>query len=249
MNNFNQFNIVDKKKAKEINLKELFQVIKRRFWIIALITAFASIVGGILSNSSITPLYQSSSRIIITGSSEEDRKTLQVIVKDSTILDKVIEELNLGTSAEALAGQITVASIESSQVVSISVIDKDPKLAAIIADTTAQVFKDEVPKIVLVDESNDYVRILSAAKVNPVPINGNNNNKLFMAIIGGMVIGFGLAFLLESLDDTIRSEREIETLLGVPVLGKVSKMNKRNVKKKNHSKYDLELGGETIGIK
>jgi capsular polysaccharide biosynthesis protein len=242
MNSFNQNNN-DKRKAKEINLQELFNVIKRRFLAIAVITILAGIVGMILNNTSIVPLYQSSSRIII-GADEESRKTLQVIVRDASILDLVVKELNLSKSAEALAGQISVASVEGSQVVSISVVDTDPEQAAIIADTTAKIFQEEVPKIV----GQDYIRSLSKAKVNPLPINPKSNNKVFMAIIGGLVVGVGLAFLLESLDDRIRSEKEIESMLGVQVLGRVSKMNKRNIKKKN-SQSNLEIRGESVGFK
>lgn len=247
MNNFDQFNNTEKKRAKEINIKELFQVIKRRFWIIAIVTMFAGIVGGLQSQTKTIPLYQSSSRIVI-GADEESRKTLQVIIRDSIILDKVIEELNLNRSAEVLAGQISVASVEGSQVVSISVIDMDPIFAATLADKIAKVFRDELPNIF--GPEYDYIRLLSGAKVSPVPINQTNNNKLYIAIVGGLIVGIGLAFLLESLDDRIRSTREIELLLGLRVLGRVSKVSKRSVKKKtNIMQLDYHLRGENIGNK
>ncbi|MDQ0975357.1 capsular polysaccharide biosynthesis protein [Neobacillus niacini] len=244
MKNVNQIQGQENHRVKDINLKELFLVIKRRFWVIVMIAIIASIIGAYLNNLSTTPLYQTSSRIII-GTDAESQKTLQVIIKDSAILDKVIEELNLDKSAEELAGQISVASIDGSQVVSISVIDRDPILAASIADKTAQVFKDEVPNIV----GEDYIRLLSNAKVNTSPINQENNNKLYLAIIAGIIVGIGFAFLIESLDDRIRSEKEIEALFGVQVLGKISKMNNRNIKKKKSGRLEIELRGETIGYK
>ncbi|MFB3161322.1 Wzz/FepE/Etk N-terminal domain-containing protein [Neobacillus sp. 179-J 1A1 HS] len=244
MKNVNQIQRQENHKVKDINLKELFLVIKRRFWVIMVITIIASIIGAYLNNLSTTPLYQTSSRIII-GADGESQKTLQVIIKDSTILDKVIKELNLDKSAEQLAGQISVASIDGSQVVSISVVESDPILAAKIADKTAQIFKNEVPNIV----GQDYIRLLSNAKVNPTPINQENNNKLYLAIIAGIVVGVGFAFLIESLDDRIRSEKEIEALFGVQVLGKISKMNNRNIKKKKSGRLEIELRGETIGYK
>jgi capsular polysaccharide biosynthesis protein len=244
MKNVNQIQGQENHRVKDINLKELFLVIKRRFWVIVMIAIIASIIGVYLNNLSTTPLYQTSSRIII-GTDAESQKTLQVIIKDSAILDKVIEELNLDKSAEELAGQISVASIDGSQVVSISVIDRDPILAASIADKTAKVFKDEVPNIV----GEDYIRLLSNAKVNSSPINQENNNKLYLAIIAGIIVGIGFAFLIESLDDRIRSEKEIEALFGVQVLGKISKMNNRNIKKKKSGRLEIELRGETIGYK
>jgi capsular polysaccharide biosynthesis protein len=246
MNNSIQLNGFEKKKAKEINLQELFQVLKRRFWIIVVVTLIAVFLGLIQSKMTKTiPLFQSSARVII-GADEESRKTLQVIVRDSTILDKVIKELVLNESAETLSGRISVASVESSQVVSISVIDNDPIIAANIANTTAQIFRDEVPNII----GKDYIRILSKAKVNTIPINQENNNKLFIAIIGGLVVGIGLAFLIDSMDNKIRSENEIESILSLQVIGIVPKINNRNVKSKNKSKQKkIQKRGETIGYK
>jgi capsular polysaccharide biosynthesis protein len=240
MTNFKQTNNTSRREAKEINLKEILNVIMKRFLIIIIMTCIAGIAGFYYSSYNQTPLYQTSSRIII-GANGDLMKTLQVIIKDTTVLEKVIQELDLAKSPEALAGQINVQSVEASQVVSINVVDTDPVIAAEIANTTAKVFKEEVPNII---EFND-VRNLSEAKVNPYPINGNQDRTILIAIIIGLVAGVGIAFLLDSFDDTIRSEREIEELLGIPVIGHVSKMNKKNIKKKGHYEIELNLRGET----
>src|SRR4051812_22121184 len=166
MDSFQKMNQGTQKRAKEINLRELFLVIKRRALVIALVTIIAGFVGYILNQSTVVPLYQSSSRIII-GADEESRTTLQVIVRDSSILDIVIKKMGLKETSDQLASKITVASVENSQVVSISVVDPNPVMASKIADTTAEIFKEEVPKIV----GKDYIRFLSKAKVNPIPIN------------------------------------------------------------------------------
>lgn len=241
MNQFEQN--FEKRKAKEINLNEIYKVIKKRILPLLILTIIGAAAGFLQDHVTVTPLYKTSSRVII-GADDQARTTLQVIVKDRTILDKVVQQLKLPMSSDALANEITVTSIDSSQVVSITVVNKDPKLAAQIANTTASVFKDEVPNIV----GKDYVRLLSDAKVNQVPINPKNNHKIYMYTIVGFVLGIGIAFLLDSFDNTVRSEKEIERLLGINVLGKVSKMNKRNVKKKK-SKLKIGVRGETIDFK
>jgi capsular polysaccharide biosynthesis protein len=240
----NQFEAsIEKKKAKEINLSEIYKVIKKRIWPVLVLTFIGAIIGYLQDNITITPLYQTSSRVII-GADEATRTTLQVIVKDPTILDKVVKKLNLPMTSDALANEITVSNIDSSQVVSITVVNKDPRLATQIANTTARVFKQEVPTII----GQDYVRLLSDAKVNPVAINPKNNHKIYTYTLIGLVLGIGLAFLLDSLDNTVRSEQEIEKFLGLNLLGKVSKMNKRNVKRKK-LKFNMDVRGETIEFK
>lgn len=236
-----------KRKAKDINLKELYEVIRRRLWIVVLITVIAASLGAYYSYSiKTTPQYQSSSRIIISANAGL-RTTLQVIIKDSTILDKVVQQLNLPFSSDELAGKINVESIDESQVVSISVIDTDPERAANIANTIAKVFKEEIPNIV----NFNKVRLLSDAKVNPWSINsGQSHIKIILiAFIAGLIISLGLVFLLDSLDDTLKSNQEVEAALGLPVLGRVSKLNRRNLKRKNVKKVYLETRGETIGYK
>jgi capsular polysaccharide biosynthesis protein len=244
MNTIIQKTSPETKKSRDINLKEVFDVMKRHIWVVLVVTILAAAFGIAKSMIPVEPLYQASSRIII-GADDQSRTTLQVIIKDSTVLDIVIKELKLKTTSAALANQISVASIDSSQVVSITVTNTNPEMAVKIADTTAKVFKDEVPKIV----GKDYVRLLSNAKLNLTPINQSHSNKVLTYGIIGVVVGVGLTFLLDSFDNKLRNEKEIELLLGLPVLGKVSRMNKRNVQRKTDQKLELELRGDSIGFK
>ncbi|MBT2709464.1 hypothetical protein J7I91_16100 [Pseudomonas sp. ISL-84] len=235
----------DQKVAKEINLKDLYRVIKKRYWILILFAGLATIAGWFYSSINKTvPLYDTSTNIIINAESGY-RNTLQVIIKDTTVLEEVIKELGLEKSPEALAASINVASIDDTQVVKISVIDTDPKRAADIANATAGVFIKEIPQIMDFDD----VRILSSAKVDPIPINESNQSKIILvAFIFGIIAGIGLIFLIDSLDDSIKSERDIEMLLELQVLGSISKMNKKNINKKK-LKTKIEFRGETIGFK
>lgn len=241
----NIYDSVNKRKAKEINIKEILLILKKRLWIIMGMTIITTSLGLYYSHTSYVPLYQTSSRIII-GATPDKMNTFQVIIKDIRILEKVVKNLGLSQTPESLAGQITVASIDSSQVVSISVTDSDPERGAKIANTTAEVYKEEIPSIMKFDGE---VSILSQAKAAVSPINQNENRKVIIAAIIGIVIGLGIVFLLDSLDESVRSERDIEAELGLPVLGKVSKVNKRNIKKKYHRNFELEVRGEYIGYK
>lgn len=234
-----------KKIAKEINLKEILLVIKKRLWVLIVVTIIAAISGFAYgANKTTTLLYQSSTRVII-GADAELMKTLQVIIKDSTVLGKVVEKLKLNRSPESLANQINVESLDDSKVVSISVIDTDPNLATEIANTTAEVFKNEIPKIL---GFND-VKILSSAKVNPQPINEDSNKAAIIGLIFGLFAGLGLVFLLDSMDDTVKSERDVEEYLDLPVIGQISKMNKKNIQKQSHHQFDFKQGGGSVAVK
>ena len=231
--------------SKEVNIRDWLMVLKKRLWIIVLFTVLTFVCGVFYIKWFTTPLYQSSATIIIDADADL-RNTLQVIIKDSRVMEKVGRELGLSTSAENLAAQITVTSIDNSQVVNIGVIDSNPEKTAAIANTTAKVFKEEVPGII----NFDHVHFLSGAKVNSTPINGNHNKLLIIAIGLGVVIGIGVSFLLDSLDHSIRSADDIENLIGIPVIGRVSKINRVKSKsnREHRHKATVNHGGEKLSL-
>lgn len=229
--------------AKEINIKDFLRLLRKRFWIIALITMIATLAGYFYSNHNNSPLYQTSTRVLV-GSGSENMKTLMVMIKDPSVMEKVKEDLHLSRSAEGMAGQIEVTRLDESQVIKISVIDSDPLVAASIANMTAKVFKKEIANIL---DFKD-VKLLSAAKENPYPINATQNRTIIIALVFGLITGTGLVILLESLDGTIRKDREVEAVLGVPVLGVISNMNKKKLAIKRSSQNAVEVRGETVGV-
>lgn len=232
------------KHAKEINLRDYYLLIKKRFWIIAVIMVISGTAGFFYSKFTNTLLYQTSTRIII-GSDSEYMKTLMVMIKDPIIMEKVKMELQLDRPPEEIANQIQVTRMEDSQVIKISVMDSDPKLAADLANTTASTFKQEIVQILNFRD----VQLLSEAEVNSEPINETRNRTMAIASILGLITGVGFVFLLDSLDSKVRKEYEVEEVLGVPVLGVVSNMNKKQKLANRHKKKELHLRGETIGLK
>lgn len=220
-----------------ISLKELFHILKKRLAMILVISFGAAIVSAIISFFFMTPIYQSSTQILVNQKKQEGAmfqagevqtniqltNTYKVIIKSPVILDQVNEKLNLNMTAQALKGKINVANEKDSQVIFVTAEDKDPKLARDIANVTAEVFKTEVAKIMSVDN----VTVLSKAEVaeNQSPIKPRPMFNVAIAFVVGLMAAVGLAFLLEYLDNTVTKEEDVENLLGLPVLGVVARMD------------------------
>lgn len=226
-----------KENMEEISLTEIFQTLKKRVWLIFSITSIAAIASAIISFFILTPIYQSSTQILVNQTNNEQAlynvsdirtnieliNTYNVIIKSPAILDKVIEELEIERSYGQLNSQISVASQNNSQVISITVQDPDPVLAAKIANTTATVFQREIIKIMNVNN----VSILAQASIgdNPSPVKPQPLLNIAIAVVVGLMVGVGIAFLLEYLDNTIKSEQDIARILDIPVLGTVTVIN------------------------
>ncbi|MCA1010100.1 YveK family protein [Halobacillus halophilus] len=246
MNIKRQKNFIDDGRSSDINLKEYFDVIKRRAWIIIVLMLLTTSAGIAYTHLNNTLLYQTSTRIILE-TEDKDMNTLMVMIKDPIIMDEVKKLLNLEISDEELASKITVDRLDESQVVLISVTDTSPERAANIANSTAQVYKKKIGDILSFEE----VQLLSEAKLNPMPINENQSRNLVAAAVFGLIVGVGIVFLLDTLDGTIRSRHEIEEYLDIPVIGSVSTMNRRNTitNKKKKQSSNVEARGEKIDIK
>ncbi|MDR0138867.1 Wzz/FepE/Etk N-terminal domain-containing protein [Metabacillus idriensis] len=221
-----------------ISLKELFTTLKKRLGLILIITAIATMTSGVVSYFFITPIYQTSTQILVNQSQADQQQfnpnqiqtnlqlinTYNVIIKSPAILDKVKSELDLKESTGALNEKITVGSEKDSQVVLITVQDEKAEKAALIANTVAATFQSEIKNIMKVDN----VSILSKADIGEQlsPIKPKPVLNMAIAFVVGLMSGVGLAFLLEYLDNTIKDEQEIEKLLELPVLGSIALMDR-----------------------
>ncbi|WP_394186706.1 YveK family protein [Metabacillus halosaccharovorans] len=242
-----------------ISLKELFRTLKKRLSLIIIITAIATATSGIVSYFLLTPIYQSSTQILVNQSKDEQQvynagevqtnlqliNTYNVIIKSPAILDKVIEKEKLDMTASALNGLVTVASEQNSQVVNITVQNEDPKKAADIANSIATTFQEEISNIMNVDN----VSILTQAQVgeNTSPIKPQPVLNMAIALVVGAMVGVGIAFLLEYLDNTIKTEQDIENQLGLPVLGAITTINMDDDVKEEPSSATLRTRGESVG--
>ncbi|NLR42247.1 YveK family protein [Priestia megaterium] len=245
-----------------ISLRELFAVLRKRLWLIVLITIIAATVSAVISFFVLTPVYESKTQILVNQAKNDQQlynpqvvqtnvqliNTYNDIITSPAILDKVVKELKLDESSQSLKGQIQVTSAQDSQVAQIVVQDTSAKRAADIANTTASVFQKQVPKLMNVDN----VKVLSKAALgeNPSPVKPQPLMNVAIAIVVGLMVGVGLSFLLEYLDNTLKTEQDIENILELPVMGVITTI-KDVPKATNVQRPDLTARvpqrGETFG--
>lgn len=226
-----------------ISLKEIFNTIKKRLLLIFAITLGVALIAAIISYFVLTPTYQSSSQFIVNQTQEDPSvqynvndiqanvqiiNTYNVIIKSPAVLGEVIEELDLPYSVAALSENITVSNEQNSQVVTVTATDEIPATAVEIANTTVTVFQDKIQDFMNVDN----VSVLTEAQLSPqpTPVAPNPVLNIAIAMVLGAMIGVGLAFLLEYLDNTITTEDDIDKHLGLPVLGVISTITNEDVR-------------------
>lgn len=225
-----------------ISLKEILHVIRKRLGMILSLTIGAALISAVVTFFFITPLYQASSQFLVNQNRTQTDSTVElndirtnvelintynVIIKSNRILNDVISELNLPLATGDLSEKISVSNENNSQVVTVTVTDPDPALAVRIANTTVEVFQAQIDDLM----NADNVNILNEAELapNPSPVSPNLKLNIAIAFVLGAMVGVGLAFLLEFLDTTIKTEQDVEQKLELPVLGVVSHINDKDL--------------------
>lgn len=224
-----------------ITLKEIAQTIKKRLGLIIVLTLGAALISGLFTYFFITPIYQANSQFLVNQNHNQTESTVELndirtnielintyseIIRSNRILDEVIDQLNLTITSGTLREKLSVSNENNSQVVTVSATDPSPAMAVEIANTTVEIFQNQIDDLMNVDNVN----ILNAAQLpeNPSPVSPNLILNVAIAFVLGGMVGVGLAFLFEFLDTTIKTEDDIEKTLELPVIGIVSKMNEHD---------------------
>lgn len=223
---------------EEINIKELLSYfISKIYLIIIIVLVFAA--NGYLYFAHIqTPKYHSSTTIILVSEKEDTNtsnislnqqlvSTYSEIVKNRSVLNKVINKLDLNMTVKELAEKITVTSVDKTEIIKIEVSDSDNVLARDIASEITNTFITEVNDIFKLQN----VTILSEAQVEKQPYNVSLVKQVTLSSIFGLFISLVILFLIYYFDTSVKSVEAIEEKAKLTVLGTVEKVKGKNENK------------------
>lgn len=242
---------------EELDLKELISIFLNKKYLIIIVLLIFAIMGIIYTSNFITPLYQSSTSLVLVqiakdNSSESNSITAtdvtlnsklvedyREIAKSKSVANKVKENLKLEQDISEIQKSISVTAISDTELIQITVTESDPELACKIANEVARVFRDKVSEIYNVSN----VHVLDKAEVPTEP----SNIHLFKNIVIFMFIGFILVsayiLLVNMLDTTIKTDTDIEKTLGIPVLASIVQTDesvKKKIKKNTNNSESIE---------
>ena len=223
----------------EIDLRELFGALMRRWWAIVLAILIAGAAAFGYTYFLIDPLYESSTLLYVNNSdisvgstsfsiSNADLTAAQklvdtyvVILKSRTALNAVIEEADLDYTYEELEKMITASAVNSTEVFEIVVTSKSPGEAEKIANTIADVLPDKIADIV----AGSDVRIVDYAVVPSHRSSPSYTRNTVIGMLLGAVLSAGIVILAYLFDENIRSEDYLtQTYPEIPLLSVIPDM-------------------------
>ena len=243
----------------EIDLVELLGVILHNLWIIIVSGVIVAAVALLVSYFIITPKYESVTKIYVISKTNADTMTysdLQAgstltkdykeLVKSRPVLEEVLAETGIDVELKDLEEQITVEVPQDTRIVSITVEDKDPYEARIIADSVRIAASKHIQEVM----DTEAVNVVEEASL---PIEKSSPSILKNTAIGyavGLFLAIAIVIINYIMDDTIKTPDDVEKFLGVSVLGSIpysendlsdkAEMERYGKKKKQRKKKQKE---------
>lgn len=218
-----------------IDLREYFYIIKKKLWVIALSAIICGLVSGLISFFVLNPVYEASTTLIVNKEVKDETVQMNTsddlnfvqklavtygeIIKSRTVITSTINKLGLDSTYEEISDSITVTNIDNTQIIKISVQNNNPHLAAKICNTIPKIFGVEAERVV----KASGIEIIDKAEIPENPIKPNKMMNIAIAIVLGIMGSVFVIFLLEALNTKVKSPKDIEEKLGIPVFGVVPK--------------------------
>lgn len=219
---------------EEINLKDLFNFFVKKIPVIAAVSVIVMLLGMLYNILFKKPLYYGDTTLILVQENNNYNQngsitqndillnqklvaTYTEIVKSKRVLDRVIKELSLDDSYEALKNNIKVSSVSDTEIIKIAVSNKDSSEASRIANKIADVFQEEVMEIYNLKN----VSVIDAAVEQEQPYNIHSLRDAIIYLAAGLILSTGVFFVIYYFDTSVKSSEEVEQKLGIPVIGTI----------------------------
>lgn len=208
-----------------IDLSELLRLLWSHVLQIVAVGLVAAVISFLVCTFALTPRYQASVNMIVNTrqdntttmstdnitSAKNMIDTYAVIIKSNLVLNDVIQRMGLDMTYSQLADSITVGSVNSTQIMAITVTNENPGLAGKIAQTIAEVAPD------VIEASS--CKAVSDVEIGTTPVYPQTKKTMLLCALAGMVAACALLVVNHLLHNYIVDDEDVQKKLDLPVLG------------------------------
>lgn len=212
----------------EINLAELFQLLKTKIKMIVIVVLICTLLAGLGTVFLISKKYESTASIYpkpevtegVVDYTQINANNLMVnnyiaMINGNNIQSMVAEELDL--DVKELNSYISVSNESNTQIISITARTKDPELSKKIVDSLVDTFKTEAKESLNVNN----ITTIDQAEIATAPVSPSLKLNLLIGAFIGAFLSIGYVFIVFMLDTHIHNKEEAEKYLGIPNLGSI----------------------------
>lgn len=235
---------------EEIDLRELFNIFWNKKYQILLTVLIFIIIGVVYTIGFTTPMYSAKTTLVLamSGNAGGEKKennsitttditlnskligTYSKLVKSSKVVRQVLSNLNIEENENKIKNNISVTAEEDSEVIRITVNHENATYAAKIANEVASEFSKMINELYKIDN----IYIVDKAEVPNGPSNIHHAKDVILFALVGLALSAAYVFILNMLDNTIKTAEDIERAYGMQVLVTIPKIES----------FDSEKGGK-----
>ena len=215
----------------EIDLLQMGRVLLKNAKYIVVVAVIAGLIGWLASTMGITPIYQADAKMIVnskmtnisTGQITSDQlassmklvDTCAIIIRSRTVLQPIIDQLGLEDSYGELAACVSVTAVNETPVMQITV--QHPDLE--VAKAVSKMILELSPKIIIETVEAGSVKTVESTYASQAPVSPNTTMYAVIAALLGGMAACAVVVVIAIMDDTIKSEADVQNFLHLPVLG------------------------------
>lgn len=212
-----------------ITLDEILKSLKKHWKLIFICTMVMTISVTAFTLFLVKAKYETSTKVFIgkeQGSVEDYNssdvqmyqqllKTYSQVVKTRDVARGAIESGNLDLEVKDIVERLSVVTLPDTQIMEIKYVSTDPREAIEVINE----IKNQFIKVAVELVPNGNIQVLEEADFPNNPVSPNVKMNIAIGFLLGLMIGVGLTFLLEFMDNSFKTKEQLEVELEIPVLG------------------------------
>ena len=154
--------------------------------------------------------------------SQQQARNYSSIANSEIVLTPVIHALDLDTTPDLLARQISASIPLNTSIIAIQVTDSSPSRASAIADAVTTSLVNTIAQIVPADATGHspvQVKIIQHASPATKPSSPNAPISILAGFVIGLILGLAIVIIHRRVSSRVRTAEEASAITGAPVLG------------------------------
>ncbi len=225
--------------GKEINFQQLFYTLVNKIWLIALSGVLFGAALYLYTDNFIPAQYRASVTFYVNNSASINETSQNVTTYDLTasqrlvntyitilenrhevmekVADKVEERTGYRPSEASIRNMMSAGSVNETEVFKVSISNRDPVLATVIANAIADVAPGEIEAVI----RGSSARVVDRARQPSAPYYPNKTTNTMYGVICGILIAVIYVIIRVLMDVRVKGEEDLARLSDAPVLGTI----------------------------
>lgn len=220
-----------------IKIEDLLEALRKRWKMIVGITLTATIIAAVVSFFLIKPKYEASTKLVVMKEDSASQnlnnsdvtmyqqlvKTYSEIITSTDLAQRAIEKHELDITAESIVGGLSVTQPTGTLTLKISYTSTDKELAKDVVEAITEEFMITAKNLI----QTGNISVFESVKLPESPVSPNKKMNIAISFLLGLMVGIGLAFLLEYMDNTFKTKEQLEEFMSIPVVGIIPDSDKK----------------------